>query len=153
MQFRFPAYVDGCLACVQKLLTEGLPTPYHLGVRPAQWWKLAATLGLVPTNLQPRFALCKSATLAPILCEMLLDSAATSSGLERQFSTTKWVQASVFHKKLFVFHYHAPKNLRKTLGLSRLRTGLKIENVKRLAFCTRALHLCLLSRPVGFGMC
>ena len=90
------------MAGLMKLVVDEVPLGSRPGTKPSHWWNACATLGYVPRGL------------ADFAC-MLLESAASSAGLERCFSTTKWVQST-------------------------LRNGLCIEKVKMLTFCARLLR-------------
>lgn len=102
VQLRTPAASDAVGSSITKLLSDGLPTPFHNGATSAQWWRANGVLGNFPLEL------------VDIACK-LLESTASSAGLERAFSTTKWIQ-------------------------SKLRNGLSMDRVKMLAVCARSLR-------------
>ena len=73
---------NACMAELTKFIGEGIPLAYNEGTNPTHWWKACASLG----HHLPE--------LVSLAC-MFMECIASSAGLERCFSTTKWVQSKL----------------------------------------------------------
>ena len=100
LEVRFPG--SAAQAELLKFIGNDLPFPLPEGGSPSDWWRAALSLGFFGAELTS-------------FASSLLESCATTSGLERFFSTCKWFQGA-------------------------LRNSLGVEKVKMLCVCNRELR-------------